>query len=63
MLRLRRLVSLAGLLPLATAAPAATPYKIVTACERGTYIEIRRDLAKFVAPICARRPALVGPTS
>jgi uncharacterized protein len=29
---------------------AATPYKIVTASERGTYIQIGRDLAKFVAP-------------
>ncbi|HEX2540142.1 MAG TPA: TAXI family TRAP transporter solute-binding subunit [Caldimonas sp.] len=26
------------------------PYKIVTASERGTYIQIGRDLAKFVAP-------------
>ena len=31
-------------------AHAATPYKIVTASERGTYIQIGRDLAKFVAP-------------
>jgi TRAP transporter TAXI family solute receptor len=32
--------------------PAAgtVPYKIVTASERGTYIQIGRDLAKFVAP-------------
>ncbi|HEY2978082.1 MAG TPA: TAXI family TRAP transporter solute-binding subunit, partial [Burkholderiaceae bacterium] len=29
---------------------AATPYKIVTASERGTYIQIGKDLAKFVAP-------------
>jgi hypothetical protein len=29
---------------------AATQYKIVTASERGTYIQIGRDLAKFVAP-------------
>jgi uncharacterized protein len=29
---------------------AATPYKIVTASERGTYIQIGRDLGKFVAP-------------
>jgi TRAP transporter TAXI family solute receptor len=34
----------------ATAAGAATPYKIVTASERGTYIQIGRDLARFVAP-------------
>lgn len=32
------------------AAAAPTPYKIVTASERGTYILIGRDLAKFVAP-------------
>ena len=34
-------------------APAAAPaavYKIVTASERGTYIQIGRDLARFVAP-------------
>ncbi len=29
---------------------AGVPYKIVTASERGTYIQIGRDLAKFVAP-------------
>ena len=29
---------------------AAVEYKIVTASERGTYIQIGRDLAKFVAP-------------
>ena len=39
----------------APAAPAAAPrppvaYKIVTASERGTYIQIGRDLAKFIAP-------------
>ncbi len=28
----------------------AVPYKIVTASERGTYIQIGRDLAQFVAP-------------
>jgi TRAP transporter TAXI family solute receptor len=32
------------------AALAQTPYKIVTASERGTYIQIGRDLAKFVGP-------------
>ena len=37
------------LLPLAVAA-ATVDYKIVTASERGTYIQIGRDLAKFVAP-------------
>ncbi|HKX40273.1 MAG TPA: TAXI family TRAP transporter solute-binding subunit [Burkholderiaceae bacterium] len=29
---------------------AQVPYKIVTASERGTYIQIGRDLARFVAP-------------
>ena len=32
------------------AAQASVPYKIVTASERGTYIQIGRDLAKLVAP-------------
>jgi TRAP transporter TAXI family solute receptor len=31
-------------------ASAQVPYKIVTASERGTYIQIGRDLANFVAP-------------
>ena len=39
---------LAGQAAQATAPPI--PYKIVTASERGTYIQIGRDLAKFVAP-------------
>lgn len=34
----------------AGAAPAAVDYKIVTASERGTYIQIGRDLAKHIAP-------------
>jgi TRAP transporter TAXI family solute receptor len=34
----------------AAASSAQVPYKIVTASERGTYIQIGRDLAKFVAP-------------
>src|SRR3954452_20558633 len=34
----------------ALSATAQIPYKIVTASERGTYIQIGRDLAKFVAP-------------
>src|SRR6187455_2580711 len=39
------------LTPLASQAAAPPiPYKIVTASERGTYIQIGRDLAKFVAP-------------
>lgn len=35
---------------LGAAAPPVVAYKIVTASERGTYIQIGRDLAKFVAP-------------
>ena len=31
-------------------APRLSPFKIVTASERGTYIQIGRDVAKFVAP-------------
>ena len=38
-----------GALPIASAA-APIAYKIVTASERGTYIQIGRYLAKFVAP-------------
>jgi TRAP transporter TAXI family solute receptor len=34
----------------AGAAHGAIPYKIVTASARGTYIQIGRDLARFVAP-------------
>jgi hypothetical protein len=41
-------LALLALLPSAIAAPRAQ-YKIVTASERGTYIEIGRDLAKWVA--------------
>jgi hypothetical protein len=52
MLRTGRLRAL--LLPMLAlcvqAAQAGTPYKIVTASERGTYIQIGRDLAKFIAP-------------
>src|SRR5438309_232517 len=36
--------------PLGAQAAPPIPYKIVTASERGTYIQIGRDLAKFVAP-------------
>jgi uncharacterized protein len=43
------LFMVAALLP-AVQARAAAEYKIVTASERGTYIQIGRDLAKFVAP-------------
>jgi hypothetical protein len=45
-------ILLAALAWLCTAAAwaAAIDYKIVTASERGTYIQIGRDLAKFVAP-------------
>ncbi|MEO8935255.1 MAG: TAXI family TRAP transporter solute-binding subunit [Burkholderiaceae bacterium] len=35
---------------IAPCASGAVEYKIVTASERGTYIQIGRDLAKFVAP-------------
>jgi TRAP transporter TAXI family solute receptor len=40
----------AGLLAPPHAHAQPIPYKIVTASERGTYIQIGRDLAKFVAP-------------
>ena len=40
----------AGLLLQGTAALAAVEFKIVTASERGTYIQIGRNLAEFVAP-------------
>ena len=40
----------AGLLLHGTAALAAAEYKIVTASARGTYIQIGRNLAEFVAP-------------
>jgi TRAP transporter TAXI family solute receptor len=43
------LILLAALWP-ASQLLAATQYKIVTASERGTYIQIGRDLAKLVAP-------------
>ena len=36
--------------PPASGAPAGIEYKIVTASERGTYIQIGRDLGKLVAP-------------
>ena len=39
-----------GIAAPASAPTNAVPYKIVTASERGTYIQIGRDLAKFVAP-------------
>ncbi len=44
--------SLAALLAVALPAPAfaAAEYKIVTASEKGTYIQIGRDLGRFVAP-------------
>ncbi|MDB6001779.1 MAG: TRAP-type uncharacterized transport system protein periplasmic component [Rhizobacter sp.] len=40
----------AALLCLLATGAMAVDYKIVTASERGTYIQIGRDLAKFVAP-------------
>ena len=39
-----------GLLVQSTAALAAAEYKIVTASSRGTYIQIGRNLAEFIAP-------------
>jgi hypothetical protein len=39
-----------GLLVQGTAALAAAEYKIVTASSRGTYIQIGRNLAEFIAP-------------
>jgi TRAP transporter TAXI family solute receptor len=48
--RLHRFAVLALGLAAAAVAMAQVPYKIVTASERGTYIQIGRDLAKFVAP-------------
>jgi TRAP transporter TAXI family solute receptor len=50
---LRRIASSLSMLVVllwASASVAATQYKIVTASERGTYIQIGRDLARFVAP-------------
>jgi uncharacterized protein len=41
---------LSGATTFAQAAPPTVSYKIVTASERGTYIQIGRDLARFVAP-------------
>jgi TRAP transporter TAXI family solute receptor len=50
MIRCAHVIPLLGSFLLVAAASAATPYKIVTASERGTYIQIGRDLAKHVAP-------------
>ncbi len=47
---LRNTAFLAALLLAHGIASASTPYKIVTASERGTYIQIGRDLAKYIAP-------------
>ena len=41
---------IAAALSCSVSALADVPYKIVTASERGTYIQIGRDIAKFVAP-------------
>jgi len=49
MMLLRFTLALALFLAFAHA-DSAVAYKIVTASERGTYIQIGRDLAKFVAP-------------
>jgi TRAP transporter TAXI family solute receptor len=43
-------VLVAAALWIHSAAALAIDYKIVTASERGTYIQIGRDIAKFVAP-------------
>jgi hypothetical protein len=50
--RSARLIAAASLLGALALAAVAAPaqYKIVTASERGTYIQIGRDIAKFVAP-------------
>ena len=47
-----RLVAAASLLGSLMMAAVAAPaqYKIVTASERGTYIQIGRDVSKFIAP-------------
>ena len=50
MQRLRAALTAAALLALPVTAWAAAQYKIVTASERGTYIQIGRDLARLVAP-------------
>jgi TRAP transporter TAXI family solute receptor len=47
LLRMFFIAAVAGFL---VGAPAQVPYKIVTASERGTYIQIGRDLSRFVAP-------------
>lgn len=47
---LSALLAAAGLLLHGAAAAATLEYKIVTASERGTYIQIGRNLAEFVAP-------------
>jgi len=46
----RWVMTLAALAACSASALAQVPYKIVTASERGTYIQIGRDIAKFVAP-------------
>ena len=43
-------VAMLWLLQSSTAFAAAAEYKIVTASERGTYIQIGKNLAQFVAP-------------
>ena len=60
--RLVAAASLIGSLVMpAVAAPAQ--YKIVTASERGTYIQIGRDVSKFIAPSAdIAVPLRSGPT-
>jgi uncharacterized protein len=52
------LFALFGLAGLVAQAHAQANYKIVTGPERGTYIQIGQDLAKWVAdPMCSRPKA------
>ena len=48
--KLMAALAAAVLLVQSTAALAAAEYKIVTASSRGTYIQIGRNLAEFIAP-------------
>jgi TRAP transporter TAXI family solute receptor len=48
--RLIRMWAIAAAAVCSASAVAQVPYKIVTASERGTYIQIGRDIAKFIAP-------------
>ena len=50
-IRFAAFVTTLWLLQGATALAAALEYKIVTASERGTYIQIGKDLARYIAPL------------